>query len=161
MSMGSALFELSDVPLDVPALSLSLSSGHAGALVSFEGRVRDSSEGRRVTGLEYDAYLPLCRREGEAVVREAQGGVIAARCVHRVGRLTVGEVSVWVGVIAAHREVAFRACRQIIDEVKRRVPIWKKETFADGTAAWVGLPAATQPAGAPPAALNEPHRRDA
>ncbi len=135
----ATLFQLSDSPLDTAGLAASLTSTRAGALVCFEGRVRDTSGGRAVTSLEYDAYPPLCLKEGEAVVREALEGVIAARCVHRVGRLAVGEVAVWVGVIAGHRQEAFRACRAIIDEVKRRVPIWKKEHFADGGAAWVGL----------------------
>ncbi len=133
------LFQLSESPLEVSALAASLVDSHAGAFVSFEGRVRDTTENRVVVGLEYEAYEKLCRTEGTAVVREALPGVIAARCVHRVGRLSVGEVAVWVGVIAGHREEAFRACRRIIDEVKLRVPIWKKEHYADGSSGWVGL----------------------
>jgi molybdopterin synthase catalytic subunit len=139
--MEGDLFELSETPLDTAALSSSLASSHAGAFVSFEGRVRDSDGDRAVTGLDYDAYPAMCLKVGEAIVREALPDVIAARCVHRVGSLRVGEVSVWVGVIAPHREEAFRACRHIIDEVKRRVPIWKKERYADGQSHWVGLPA--------------------
>ena len=136
-------FALDDHPLDTAALAAALSSSHAGAFVSFEGRVRDTNGGRTVVGLEYDAYPALCRAEGEAVVQEAlrSAGVIAARCVHRVGRLSVGEVAVWVGVIGGHRDEAFRACRFIIDEVKRRVPIWKKEQYEDGSSGWIGLEA--------------------
>ena len=143
--MERGLFELSESPLDTATLSSPLASSHAGAFVSFEGRVRDADRGRAVTGLDYDAYPRLCLKVGEAIVREALADVIAARCVHRVGRLRVGEVSVWVGVIAAHREEAFAACRHIIDEVKRRVPIWKKELYADGQSQWVGLPTAVRP----------------
>ncbi len=136
---GFQLFQLSESPLDVATLSASLVDSHAGAFVAFEGRVRDTSEGRVVVRLEYEAYERLCMREGTAIVREALEGVIAARCVHRVGRLAVGEVAVWVGVIAGHRDEAFRACRQIIDQVKLRVPIWKKEHYQDGSSGWVGL----------------------
>jgi molybdopterin synthase catalytic subunit len=146
---GFEVFEIRDAPLDIGELAASLADGRAGAFVSFEGRVRNTSGGRVVVGLEYEAYPRLCLAEGTAVVREALGGVIAsgvissgvivARCVHRVGRLSIGDIAVWVGVIAGHRDEAFSACRFIIDEVKRRVPIWKKEHFADGSSAWVGI----------------------
>ena len=140
-------FALQERPLDTAALAAALtaalSSSHAGAFVSFEGRVRDINDGRTVVGLEYDAYPALCLAEGEAVVLEAVRafGIIAARCVHRVGRLSVGEAAVWVGVIGGHRDEAFRACRFIIDEVKQRVPIWKKERYDDGSSGWIGLEA--------------------
>jgi len=133
------LFELTSNPLDVSELAGSLSDSHAGAFVSFEGRVRDTNDSRAVIGLEYEAYPALCLAEGTTIVREALEGVIAARCVHRIGRLAVGDVGVWVGVIAGHREEAFRAGRFIIDEVKLRVPIWKKEHYRDGSSAWIGL----------------------
>jgi molybdopterin synthase catalytic subunit len=151
---GSGRFSLRDDPLDAAALAAALESSHAGAFVSFEGRVRDTNGGRTVLGLEYDAYPALCRTEGEAVVTEAmmEPGVIAARCVHRVGRLAIGEVAVWVGVTAGHRDEAFRACRFIIDEVKRRVPIWKKERYQDGSSGWIGLDAPAEPDSAPPSA---------
>lgn len=136
---GFELFELSESPLDAAGLAESLVHSHAGAFVSFEGRVRDTNDDRAVVSLEYEAYAGLCRREGTAIVREALHGVIAARCVHRVGHLAVGDVAVWVGVVAGHRDEAFRACRFIIDEVKRRVPIWKKEHYRDGSSEWVGL----------------------
>ena len=135
----SALFELWDHPLDVAKLSGSLADRHAGALVCFEGRVRDTNEGRTVVSLEYEAYPKLSVNEGAAIVREALRGVMGARCVHRIGRLSVGDVAVWVGVVAEHRGEAFQACRFIIDEVKRRVPIWKKEHYADGSSVWIGI----------------------
>jgi len=138
------LFELSETPLDVAALAGSLAAAHAGALVTFEGRVRDTNEGKPVDRLEYEAYPALSLAEGNAIVSEALEGVINARCVHRVGTLAVGDVAVWVGVTAAHRDQAFQACRYIIDQVKQRVPIWKKERYADGSAEWVGLGKATE-----------------
>jgi molybdopterin synthase catalytic subunit len=132
-------FELSDSPLNIGELAASLTSSHAGALVSFEGRVRDTNDSRTVTALQYEAYPALSLAEGTAIVREALADVIAARCVHRVGQLAVGDVAIWIGVVAGHREEAFQACRYIIDEVKRRVPIWKKERYTDGSSEWIGL----------------------
>ena len=143
------LFELSDQPLDVAELARSLANRHAGALVSFEGRVRDTNDGRTVVELEYEAFPRLSLNEGNAIVRETLQGVIGARCVHRIGRLAVGDVAVWVGVVAQHRGEAFQACRFIIDEVKRRVPIWKKEHYADGSTVWIGI-------GEQPAARRNP-----
>jgi len=132
-------FELSDKPLRVSELAASLSGSSVGAFVSFEGRVRDTNDERDVVGLEYEAYPALTLAEGTAVVKEAQAGVIAARCVHRVGRLALGDIAIWIGVTAMHREESFQACRYIIDEVKRRVPIWKKEHYRDGSSGWIGL----------------------
>jgi molybdopterin synthase catalytic subunit len=133
------LFALQDTPLNVAGLSASLTDSHAGAFVSFEGRVRDTNEDREVVGLEYEAYPALSLEEGTAILHEALAGVISARCVHRVGSLAVGDIAVWVGVIAGHRDEAFRVCRFIIDEVKLRVPIWKKEHYRNGSSQWIGL----------------------
>jgi molybdopterin synthase catalytic subunit len=151
---GDQRFALSISPLDIPRLSESLRAGNAGAFVSFEGRVRNTDGARTVVGLEYDAYPPLCLREGAAIMREALDGVIDARCVHRVGRLAVGDVAVWIGVIAGHRDEAFRACRAIIDEIKKRVPIWKKEHYRDGHSEWIGL---GSPADVTGKAVSPPH----
>jgi adenylyltransferase/sulfurtransferase len=111
----------------------------AGGYASFEGWVRDHNDGRRVRRLEYEAFEALAIKEGSRIVRQAieKFGVSRAACVHRVGDLAVGELAVWVGVSAAHRHEAFAACRYIIDEVKHRVPIWKKEHYEDGDSGWV------------------------
>ena len=132
-------FALSDATLDPQTLAADLAVPAAGAMASFEGRVRDHDAGRRVTSLEYEAYEALALREGGRIVAEAveRHRAIAARCVHRVGRLGIGEIAVWVGVVGAHREEAFAACRWIIDEVKVRVPIWKLQRYADGSSDWV------------------------
>ena len=126
----------------VPALA-------AGGIVVFEGVVRDHSAGRPVVSLEYEAYPALAVREGERILAEARGrfAVEAAVAVHRTGHLALGETAVWVGVAAAHRGAAFDACRYVIDELKARVPIWKREHYADGPAEWVGVPG--QPGAAP------------
>ena len=134
-------FALSDNPLDPALLAALLRSDRAGAFVSFEGRVRGTDGNRAIVALEYEAYPGLCQTEGAAILHEALREIIDARCVHRVGRLAVGDAAVWIGVIAGHRDEAFRVCRFIIDEVKRRLPIWKKEHYADGSSAWSGLSA--------------------
>lgn len=120
-----------DPPFDIPT--------GAGAVVSFDGRVRDHNEGRRVCKLAYSAYPALALSEGEDVVAEAiaKFDLTTAACWHRVGDLTLGDVAVRVWAAAAHRGEAFAGCRYIIDEVKSRVPIWKKETYADGPSEWV------------------------
>ncbi|HYP79072.1 MAG TPA: molybdenum cofactor biosynthesis protein MoaE, partial [Steroidobacteraceae bacterium] len=89
--------------------------------------------------LEYEAFEALGIREGERIMAEAaqRFGVTQALCVHRVGDLQLGDIAVWVGVAAAHRDEAFKACRFIIDEVKHRVPIWKKEHYVSGDSGWV------------------------
>jgi molybdopterin synthase catalytic subunit len=134
-----AAFRIADAPFDPAALRQELLSHQAGALASFEGMVRDNNEGRAVAALSYEAYRALAEAEGERIMVEAGGRfpIIGAVCVHRVGRLALGELAVWVGVSAGHRDGAFAACRWIIDEVKSRVPIWKHEHYAQGGAEWL------------------------
>jgi molybdopterin synthase catalytic subunit len=132
-------FALSDAPMDADALRVSLEDQRAGACVTFEGWVRNHNEARAVRRLDYQAYDALAEQEGEAILADALAkfDIRAAHCVHRVGALAIGEMAVWVGVSADHRGAAFDACRWIIDEVKRRVPIWKNEHYADGESGWL------------------------
>ena len=132
-------FAISAHPIDAAGLATGLDHVSAGACVVFEGRVRNHNEGRQVVGLDYQAHAALAEAEGERLLAEAIGrfGLRQARCVHRVGTLGIGEAAVWVGVSADHRDVAFEGCRWIIDELKRRVPIWKNEHYADGESGWV------------------------
>ncbi len=132
-------FEFSREPLEPARLSTTLADPACGGYSSFEGWVRNENEGRRVERLDYEAFEALAIREGDRIVREAiaRFGVRRARCVHRIGELGIGEMAVWVGVASGHRAEAFAACRYIIDEVKHRVPIWKKEHYADGDSGWV------------------------
>ena len=143
------MFRLSRTPLHPDTLRRRLLGKGAGGFVSFEGRVRGRNQGRAVRLLEYEAYGQLAEKEGRRVVAEAEKkfSLRAAACVHRVGRLRVGEVAVWAGVLAEHRAAAFDACRYIIDEVKARVPIWKKEHYARGPAEWIApaIPEAAKP----------------
>jgi molybdopterin synthase catalytic subunit len=132
-------FLLSAEPIDMTALAARLTSAQAGACVSFEGRVRDHNAGRSVQRLDYQAYPALAETEGSRVVSEAMQHfpIVDVCCMHRVGALQIGDLAVWVGVSAAHRDAAFAACRYIIDEVKKRVPIWKNEHYADGQSGWL------------------------
>jgi len=132
-------FVLTDTPFDTAALRAGLLDARVGAYASFEGWVRDHNEGRAVNGLRYEAYAAMAQAEGARILDEAaqRFGILDARCVHRVGDLAIGELAVWVGVSAAHRDAAFAACRYIIDEVKARVPIWKHERYAEGDAGWL------------------------
>ena len=111
----------------------------AGAYAAFEGWIRNRNEGRAVLRLEYESYEPLAVKEGERVLAEAaeKFPILKANCVHRVGMLEIGECAVWVGVSSPHRDEAFEACRYIIDQVKVRLPIWKKEHYVDGNSGWV------------------------
>jgi adenylyltransferase/sulfurtransferase len=133
------MFRFTSNPLDEPALRAGLSDPACGGFAAFAGWVRDHNEGRRVRRLEYEAFEPLAIKEGERIIAEAiaRFGVEHASCVHRIGALEIGETAVWVGVASSHRDEAFRACRYIIDEVKHRVPIWKKEHYENGDSGWV------------------------
>jgi molybdopterin synthase catalytic subunit len=115
----------------------------AGGYVSFEGWVRDHNEGKAVTRLEYEAFEALAVKEGERILGEAakRFPIKHALCIHRVGALALTDMAVWVGASSAHRGEAFDACRYIIDEVKHRVPIWKKEHYRDGDSGWVNCEA--------------------
>ena len=132
-------FRLSETPFDTATLRAQLLDARVGGYASFEGWVRDHNDGRNVQGLRYEAYATLAQSEGDAVLAEAMAKfeILDAHCVHRTGELAIGELAVWVGVSAAHRDAAFAACRYVIDEVKSRVPIWKHERYADGDAGWL------------------------
>jgi molybdopterin synthase catalytic subunit len=130
---------LSDVPLDPAELSARVAAPEQGAVVSFVGLVRDHHGGRRVARLEYSAYGPMAEAECARIVAEAESRwPVRIALEHRVGALEIGDAAVAVAAGAAHRDEAFAACRYLIEEVKRRVPIWKKEFYADGSVEWVG-----------------------
>lgn len=135
----SNTFSFSDTTIDSGSLHKSLNHATAGGFVAFEGWVRNHNEGQAVLRLEYEAFTELASNEGQRIIDEAlqKFAITGAACVHRVGLLEIGDMAVWVGVAAAHRGAAFDACRYIIDEVKQRVPIWKKEHYANGDSGWV------------------------
>lgn len=131
-------FALTPLPLDEGAIIASVQAPGAGAVVSFAGRVRDRARGRQVMRLEYDAYPEMAERVFAQIAAEAQEkfAVVDVAVHHRSGDLAVGDLSVVVAVAAAHRGPAFDACRYVIDNLKQRAPIWKKEHGPDG-AVWV------------------------
>lgn len=132
-------FSLCAEAVNTKPLREALQHPGSGGFCAFEGWVRDSNDGRDVDGLDYEAYAELALAEGERIVDEAmvRYGVTDVRCAHRIGSLKVGDLAVWVGVSAAHRDEAFRACRYVIDEIKHRLPIWKKEHYLSGESNWV------------------------
>jgi molybdopterin synthase catalytic subunit len=133
------LYDLTEAPLDLAPLIAAVRNDASGALVTFVGYVRDTSDDDRpVTGLSYEAHRELALEQLRAVGAEASTRFGAARVaiVHRLGALGLGEPAVAIAVAAAHRAVAFDACEYAIDELKRRVPIWKKEHYRDGDARW-------------------------
>ncbi|HWZ61657.1 MAG TPA: molybdenum cofactor biosynthesis protein MoaE [Steroidobacteraceae bacterium] len=144
-------FQLGRDPIDPGALRASLADPACGGFATFEGWVRDHNEGRRVRHLEYEAYEELAVREARRILAEAGArfGIAHAACAHRLGDLAVGELAVWVGVSAAHRHEAFLACRYIIDEIKHRLPIWKKEHYIDGDSGWVNCERCAAPGAHP------------
>jgi len=156
-------FSFSQQPLEPERYRAALSDAAAGGYASFEGWVRDHSDGRRVQRLEYEAFESLAIKEGTRIVAQAieRFGIRRAACVHRVGDLAIGELAVWVGVSSAHRAEAFAACRYIIDEVKHRVPIWKKEHYVDGDSGWVNCERCAQPGHEHDAGAHADHRHDA
>ena len=118
----------------------SLSPGEGdGATITFLGTVRNRNLGRPVEALEYEAYEALAVAEGNRIIEEAQArfAMSGISCEHSVGQLKIGDVAFRVQVVSPHRDTAFAACRYVVDEVKRRVPIWKREHYADGSTEWV------------------------
>ncbi len=139
---GGCHVEVTDGPIDTRAWRARVGGPAAGAVVTFEGIVRDHHEGRAVSHLEYEGHRSMSRRQLATIAREAleRHPVEAVAVVHRLGRLEVGECSVFIAVAAAHRDAAFEATRYVIDELKKRVPIWKRESGPDGSY-WVEGPA--------------------
>lgn len=132
-------------PLDPSALLAEVAASANGASVLFVGTVREINDGRAVEGIEYTAYESMAVRELEAIVGEATSRFETDDIVveHRIGALAVGDASVVIAVAHPHRAQAYDASRYVIEELKRRVPIWKREAYVDGTREWVD-PAATR-----------------
>lgn len=131
------LIRIQQEPIDAEPLLSELKDGADGAVVIFDGVVRNHTRGRRTLHLDYEAYESMALDQMHALALEAKQrfGVREVVLIHRLGRLQVGETSVWIAVASAHRAQAFDACRWIIDTLKKTVPIWKKEYFEDG-AVW-------------------------
>ena len=136
-------FAVSRKKIDVAAARDAVTDHHCGALAVFEGWIRNHNEGQQVERLEYEVYRPMALKEGARVIDEAlkRFAISHALCIHREGLLELGDCAVIVCVSAAHRDAAFDACRYIIDQVKVRLPIWKKEHYTTGISEWVGCEA--------------------
>jgi molybdopterin synthase catalytic subunit len=132
---------ISDQPLDVAAHEAAVAHPAAGATVSFAGVVRDHDGGKSVTELEYVGH-PTAQALVEEIAAEfaARPEVHAVAISHRVGLLGIGDVALACAVSASHRGQAFTACAELVDEVKARLPIWKRQVFADGAEEWVACP---------------------
>ena len=132
-------------PIELAPLVSAVQAPDRGGVACFLGLVRDHHEGRGVLRLEYSAYEPMAEAECRRIVAEAETRWrVAVALRHRVGSLAIGDTAVAVAAASAHRDEAFAACRYVIEEAKRRVPIWKREFYADGTVAWVDPTAKVQ-----------------
>lgn len=130
---------LTPEPLNLVPLFASVQSPERGAVACFLGTVRNHHGGRDVLRLDYSAYAPMVEAECARIVAETESRwPVAIALRHRIGALEIGDAAVAVVAASAHRDEAFAACRYVIEELKRRVPIWKREEFADGTVEWVG-----------------------
>jgi molybdopterin synthase catalytic subunit len=136
-----AIAEVLDTPLDLASHEKAVSDARAGAVVSFQGVVRDHDHGRGVTLLEYEGHPNAAQvlREVAAEIA-ADPDVYAVAVSHRVGTLAIGDVALVAAVSTAHRAAAFAACARLVDEAKARLPIWKRQVFTDGTDEWVNCP---------------------
>jgi MoaE-MoaD fusion protein len=134
---SSDLILLVDKTIDADALIRHVRTGADGAIVTFDGCVRNQSHGRRTLYLDYEAYESMALAKMREIAAEVRSkfSIDRVAITHRLGRLEIGETSVFIAVSAPHRAAAFDACRYIIDTLKRSVPIWKKEYFEDG-AVW-------------------------
>jgi len=134
-----SMFQVTGQAIDITAFRKALCDPGCGAYVQFEGWVRDHNEGQQVLRLEYEVYEPLAVKEGQRILEEAvtRFGLSKAAAIHRSGSLELTDIAVIVGVASAHRGEAFEGCRYIIDQVKTRLPIWKKEHYVSGAAEWV------------------------
>jgi molybdopterin synthase catalytic subunit len=131
--------------IDISSVLAMVASPGRGGIASFVGVVRDHHEGRGVVRLTYSAYAPMVEAECDRILREAeQRWSVAVALQHRIGTLEVGEVAIVAAAAAAHRDAAFEACRYVVEQVKRRAPIWKREVYADGSTAWVDPTAAAR-----------------
>ncbi len=132
-------FSITNESIAIKHLLVALEDPACGAVSTFEGRVRKHNKKREVIGLHYESYETLCLKEGQQIVNEALDHfeITNALCVHRIGALEIGDLAIWIGVSAPHRDASFKACRYIIDEVKIRLPIWKKELYVDGDSGWL------------------------
>ncbi len=148
------MIELTSNPIDETAVLRDVRSPLAGAVVLFLGTAREVTGSQRTLWLDYEAYADMARQELQRLEAEARGRwpLVGVSIVHRLGRVEIGESSVAIAVSSPHRQAAFEAGQWLIDQIKHHVPIWKKETWADGSTEWVhpGISSAETPPVATP-----------
>jgi molybdopterin synthase catalytic subunit len=129
---------LTHSPIVLETLIAEVAAASRGGIAAFLGTVRDHHGGRAVLALSYSAYDPMAESvSGEIIAEATARWPVSIALQHRLGDLGIGDVAVAIAVAGGHRDEAFEACRYVIEELKRRVPIWKREVFADGTTEWV------------------------
>jgi molybdopterin synthase catalytic subunit len=133
------LIRITTDAIDMAAVAAAVEDPAAGAIVTFAGTTRNETHGRPVVSLTYEAYPEMAVPKMEEIAARAREEfeILSVAAVHRIATLGIGEVSIGIAVSAPHRPAAFEACRFVIDEIKRDVPVWKKEVFADGSEEWV------------------------
>ena len=133
------MFKITSDEIELGDVIRAVEAGDAGAIVHFLGVVRNNTEGREVSYLEYEAYPPMAEKKMAEIAQEIyeKWGLNRIAMIHRVGRLEIGEVSVAVAVASPHRKEAFEACHYAMNRLKQIVPIWKREVWADGAEEWV------------------------
>ena len=133
------MFKITSDEIELGDVIRAVEAGDAGAIVHFLGVVRNNTEGREVSYLEYEAYPPMAEKKMAEIAEEIheKWGLDRVAMIHRVGRLEIGEVSVAVAVASPHRKEAFEACHYAMNRLKQIVPIWKREVWADGEEEWV------------------------
>jgi molybdopterin synthase catalytic subunit len=133
------MFRVTIQPIDLNELVRFVTDPEAGAIATFIGTTRNNNEGRKVIGLDYEAYPQMAEKELARISEDAkkQWPICRMAIVHRLGPVKIGEASVIIAVSSAHRDAAFAACRYAIEEIKKTVPIWKKEVF-EGGEVWIG-----------------------
>lgn len=132
-------FALLDLAIDESKLRQALSDERSGAVVSFDGRVRNHNNDSSVQRLTYYGYEELAINQGRLIIEQAKTkfDIVNAVAMHRIGALAIGDMAVWVGVCAAHRDAAFEACRWILDTIKADIPIWKQEYYPNEPSKWL------------------------
>jgi molybdopterin synthase catalytic subunit len=133
------MFKITSAEIELGDVIRAVEAGDAGAIVHFLGIVRNNTEGREVSYLEYEAYPPMAEKKMAEIAQEIheKWGLDRVAMIHRVGRLEIGEVSVAVAVASPHRKEAFEACHYAMNRLKQIVPIWKREVWTDGEEEWV------------------------
>ena len=138
------MFSLSSQQIDTAQLKKHVMDPKSGGFVSFEGWVRNHNkteniDNQKVTELHYEAHEKLATQVGQEIIDTAlqKFDINVAYCCHRIGQLKIGDIAIWIGVSADHREAAFQACEYILNKTKSTVPIWKNEFYQNGTSGWI------------------------